>query len=153
MGVDNVGFKTTSIYCSPLSLLFAFFSPFLPESTQPQNLHFCAKSNFVLKTCCLSCLLCLACNICHHHLCTFFMCHQVFWRPYPRCKTKNSSLPFWLHRCRQPAVSGLLPVPLLRLHVSCHHFRRPAGGSDRGSNSKNTVFICSSALFGDTCLC
>lgn len=76
------------------------------------------------------------------------MALQVFWRLDPGYKTKTSSLPVRLHRCHQPAVSGLLPVPLLCLHVSSHHFRRPAGGGHRGSNSKKTIFIMSITTHG-----
>lgn len=41
----------------------------------------------------------------------------------------------------QPAVSGLHPVPLLRLHVPCHHIRRAARGGHQGQHSESRCGI------------
>ncbi len=63
---------------------------------------------------------------------------QAFWWIVSGCEEEGSTLPVGFHRCAQPAVFGLFPVPVLRLHVPCYHLRRTAGRSHRGTHSKNT---------------
>lgn len=52
---------------------------------------------------------------------------QDLWR-FGERRSEESSLRVERHqRRRQPAVSGVRPLPVLRLHVARHHVRRSAG--------------------------
>lgn len=67
---------------------------------------------------------------------------QDIWWVHLGHQAKGSSLPFRLHRCHQSAVSGLLPLPLLRLHVACHHLWRVTGRGHRGTCGKRQYCYC-----------
>lgn len=62
---------------------------------------------------------------------------KVLWWVILGCQAKGSSLPFRLYRCYKFAVSGVLPLPLLRLHVPCHHLWRTPGRGHRGTCGKS----------------
>ena len=82
---------------------------------------------------------------------------QVVWRPPPWHQAQGAPLPVWLHWRVQFTVRGLFPLPLLCLHVPCHHLRRTSGRGNRRTHSKSlspslwmlTVFrrdwLCSAA--------
>ena len=82
---------------------------------------------------------------------------QVVWRPPPWHQAQGAPLPVWLHWRVQFTVCGLFPLPLLCLHVPCHHLRRTSGRGNRRTHSKSlspslwmlTVFrrdwLCSAA--------
>lgn len=75
----------------------------------------------------------------HHsgEKCVGLSVSQDLWR-FSERRSEESSLPVeWHQRRRQPAVFGVRPVPLLRLHVASHHVRGSAGRSHQRKHSKN----------------
>lgn len=69
------------------------------------------------------------------------LCLKVVRWPPAGHQAQGSALPVRLHRRVQPTVCGLLPFPLLCLHVSCHHLWRAAGRGDRRPNSKSSPYV------------
>lgn len=61
---------------------------------------------------------------------------QALWRSDPGCEAKSPMVLERLSGCSEPAVSGILPLPLLCLHVPRHHLRGAAGGGDRWPHSE-----------------
>ena len=66
---------------------------------------------------------------------------QALWRFGPGCEAKSPVVLERLSGWSEPAVSGVLPLPLLCLHVPCHHLWGPAGGGDQWPHSEQLSLL------------
>ena len=71
----------------------------------------------------------------------FFSFLQALWRFDPGCEAESPVVLERLSGWSEPAVSGVLPLPLLCLHVPCHHLRGTAGGGDQRPHSEHLSLL------------
>lgn len=63
---------------------------------------------------------------------------QALWRVDPGREAQSPVVLERLSGRAEPAVPGVLPLPLLRLHVTRHHLRGAAGGGHQRPHSERT---------------